>query len=375
MSRSTDGTFDEVCAMTVLLAIGTQKGLFLATSDDDRRSWRVGDALFSGHAIYSVAIDSRRATPRLLVGVDSSHFGPSVTVSDDLGVTWQEPDVAPLAFPADAGAAVERVWQIAPAGPAEPDVVYAGTQPSALFRSTDGGRTYELVRSLWEHPHRTQWGAGFGGQAIHTVLPHLEDPRRVLVAMSTGGVYRTADGGASWAPSNTGVKAYFLPDPWPEFGQCVHKVARDAADPDRYYLQNHHGVYRSSDGGSTWQSIADTLPSDFGFAIVAHPRRAGVIWNFPLTADGERHAVDRRCRVFRSTDAGATWSPQARGLPEDPFYPVVLRDAMATDDADPAGVYFGARSGEVFATRDEGETWSTVVAHLPDVLCVRAASL
>jgi hypothetical protein len=361
--------------MTSLLAIGTQKGLFLATSDDDRRTWQVGPAHFAGQAIYAVAVDRRRATPRLLAGVESSHFGPSVAVSDDLGASWQEPDAAPLAFPADAGAAVERVWQIAPAGPAEPGVVYAGTQPSALFRSADGGRSYELVRSLWDHPHRPRWAAGFGGQAIHTILPDPREPGRVLVAMSTGGVYRTADGGATWAPANSGIKAYFLPDPWPEFGQCVHKVARDAADPDRLYAQNHHGVYRSTDGGDSWQSIAGTLPADFGFPIVAHPARAGMIWTFPLISDGERHPVDLRCRVFRSADAGETWQPQEHGLPTEPFYPVVLRDAMTTDDADPAGVYFGTRSGEVYATRDEGETWSSVAAHLPDILCIRAVAL
>jgi hypothetical protein len=361
--------------MTELLAIGTQKGLFLATSDDDRQSWKVSSAHFPGLAIYAAAFDTRGPAPRLLVGVDSSHFGPSVVVSDDLGASWQEPETAPLAFPADAGKAVERVWQIAPAGPDEPGVVYAGTQPSALFRSTDGGLTYELVRGLWEHPHRPDWGAGFGGQAVHTILPHPDDPQRVLVAMSTGGVYRTADGGRSWAPSNQGIKARFMPDPWPEFGQCVHKVARDAADPERYYAQNHHGVYRSVDGGATWQSIADTLPADFGFPIVAHPRRGATVWNFPLTSDGQRHPVDLRCRVFRSTDAGDTWQPQSAGLPEEPFYPVVLRDAMCADDADPAGVYFGTRSGEVFASRDEGESWSAVAAHLPDVLCVRAVTV
>ncbi len=360
--------------MTALLAIGTQKGLFLATSSDDRRSWQVGPAHFAMQAVYSVAVDRRGPAPRVLAGVESSHFGPSVAVSDDLGATWQEPDAAPMAFPADAGAAVQRVWQIAPAGPDEPDVVYAGTQPSALFRSADGGSTYQLVSSLWEHPHRPLWEAGFGGQAIHTVLPHPGDPARVLVAMSTGGVYRTGDAGVTWAPSNEGIKAYFLPDPWPEFGQCVHKVARDAVVPDRLYAQNHHGVYRSDDGGGTWVSIADTLPSDFGFPMVAHPHRSGVVYTFPLTADAHRHPVDNRCRVFRSSDAGGTWEPLSRGLPEEPFYPVVLRDAMCADDADPAGVYFGTRSGEVYASRDDGDSWSPVVAHLPDVLCVRAVT-
>ena len=263
--------------MTALLAIGTGKGLFLATSGDGRGSWRVSGPHFAMTGVYAVAIDKRRATPRLLAGVTSSHFGPSVATSDDLGASWQEPDKAPLAFPADTGASLERVWQLAPGPPDEPDVVYAGTQPSALFRSVDGGVSYELVRPLWDHPHRPQWGAGLGGQAVHSVLPHPRDPAQILVAMSTGGVYRTDDAGATWAPGNTGIRAYFLPDEWPEFGQCVHKVARDARDPEQLYAQNHHGVYRSGDGGRTWQSIADGLPSEFGFAMVAHPHRAGVI--------------------------------------------------------------------------------------------------
>ncbi|SNY12418.1 WD40/YVTN/BNR-like repeat-containing protein [Paractinoplanes atraurantiacus] len=359
--------------MTTLLAIGTQKGLFLATSDDDRRTWQVGPAHFSGTAIYTVGVDTSGPRPRLLAAVDNSHFGPSIAVSDDLGETWEEPDSAPVAFPDGAGASVERIWQIVPG--AEPGVIYAGSQPSALFRSTDGGRSFELVRGLWDHPHRPEWGAGFGGQAVHTILPHPTDPASLLVAMSTGGVYRSSDGGESWAPANKGIKAYFMPDPWPEFGQCVHRVARDAADPTRLYAQNHHGVYRSSDGGDSWQSIAETLPSDFGFPMVAHPSRPGVIWNFPLTADSKRHPTELRCRVFRSTDAGDKWEEQSSGLPGGPYYPVVLRDAMCTDDAGTAGVYFGTRAGEVFASGDEGESWTTVVAHLPDVLSVRAVSI
>jgi photosystem II stability/assembly factor-like uncharacterized protein len=268
---------------------------------------------------------------------------------------------------------LKRVWQLAPGPDSQPGRIYAGTEPSALFVSDDGGETFEMVRSLWDHPHREKWGAGFGGQAIHTVLPHPADTSSVLVAMSTGGVYRTADAGASWTANNTGIKAYFLPDPWPEFGQCVHKVARDAGDPDRFYAQNHHGVYRSDDAGATWQSIAEGLPSDFGFAMVAHPRRPGVIYNFPLTADARRYPTGERCQVFRSQDAGATWEPLTDGLPSEPFYPAVLRDAMCADDAEPTGVYFGTRSGEVYASRDEGDSWALVAGHLPDVLSVRAA--
>lgn len=361
--------------MATLLAIGTGKGLFLATSTDGRRTWTVSGPHFPMTGVYAVAIDKRPDTPRLIAGMTSSHFGPSVATSDDLGASWHDPDHAPVAFPADTGASLGRVWQLTPAGADQPDVVWAGTEPSALFRSDDGGRHFTLVRALWDHPHREQWGAGFGGQAVHSVLLRPDDPARMAVAMSTGGVYRTEDAGANWAPGNTGIRAYFLPDEWPEFGQCVHKIARDAGNPDRLYAQNHHGVYRSDDDGRTWTSIAAGLPSDFGFPIVAHPSRPGTVYVFPLTADAQRYPVDHRCRVYRSGDAGETWAPLTAGLPEGPFHPSVLRDAMCADDADPAGVYFGTRSGEVYASRDEGDSWALVAGHLPDVLCVRAAEI
>ena len=358
---------------TNLLTIGTGKGLFLARSEDDRRTWAVSGPHFTMTGVYAVAIDTRRSPARLLAGVDSSHFGPIVATSDDLGETWDEPDERPIAFPDDTEVALKRVWQIAPGPAGTPDVVYAGTEPQGLFRSTDGGRTYEFNRALWEHPHRPEWGAGFGGPAVHTVIPHADDPDRVLIAMSTGGVYRTEDAGGSWHASNKGIKAYFMPDPWPEFGQCVHKVSASPGRPEQLFIQNHHGVYRSDDGGATWSSIADGLPSDFGFAMVAHPRRPGVIYNFPLEADGRRYPPEAKCRVFRSEDAGQTWQALSDGLPTEPFYPSVLRDAMCVDNAETVGVYFGTRDGDVYASRDEGEHWQLVAAHLPEVLTVRAA--
>lgn len=357
---------------TTLLAIGTSKGLFLATSTDDRVTWSMSGPHFLMNGVYAVSIDTRSTTPRLLVGADSSHWGPTVFWSDDLGATWQENPTECPRFPLEADASVERVWSITPS-PTEEGVVWAGSQPSALWRSEDRGESFSLVRPLWDHPHRPQWGAGFGGQAIHTVLPHPTDPQDVLVAMSTGGVYRTADGGASWTPSNKGIKAYFFPDPWPEFGQCVHKVARDAVDADRLFAQNHHGVYRSDDAGTTWVSIADPLPADFGFAMVTHPSKAATAYSFPLVADGERLAPDRKCRVFRTTDGGTSWEPLSQGLPQQEFYGIVLRDALCVDDSDRAGVYLGTRTGSVFASRDEGDTWAEVARDLPDVLCVRAA--
>lgn len=358
--------------MAVLLALGTAKGLFLARSGD-RVSWDISGPHFPMTGVYGFCIDKRRTVPRLLAGVTSSHFGPSVAHSDDLGGSWHEPGERPVAFPADTEASLERVWQLAPGRAEEPDRVYAGTEPSALFVSDDAGMSFQFVRPLWEHPHREKWEAGFGGQAIHTVLPDPRDPQALLVAMSTGGVYQSGDGGGTWTATNSGIQATFLPDRFPEFGQCVHKVARDAADPGRLYAQNHHGVYRSDDGGERWTSIADGLPTDFGFAMVAHPHRGDVLYTFPVEADAIRFPPDRRCRVFRSQDAGKSWEPLSAGLPSGPFYPVVLRDAMCADDADPAGIYFGTRSGEVYASRDEGDSWSQVAAHLPDILCVRAA--
>jgi photosystem II stability/assembly factor-like uncharacterized protein len=292
--------------------------------------------------------------------------------SEDLGRSWTEELGAAVAFPGDLGSSVERVWQIQPGGPDEPEVFYAGTQPSALFRSEDRGRSFSLIRSLWDHPHREQWDAGFGGQAIHSVLPHPSDPSRVTVAMSTGGVYRTTDRGASWAPANKGIKAYFFPDPWPEFGQCVHKITAHPSRPERIFAQNHHGVYRTDDGGDNWESIADGLPADFGFPIVVHPHRPDTVFVFPLTADSERIPPNGEARVWRSDDAGQTWAPSRSGLP-DRFYAAVMRDAMTTDQADPMGLYFGARDGTVWLSTDDGENWQQLAAHLPDVLSVRAA--
>ncbi len=227
-----------------ILVIGTRKGLFLARSRDSRASWEVEGPHFVMNAVYAVGADTRGGWPRLLVGADSEHWGPSVFRSDDLGVSWREAKQGAVRFPPGTGAALTRVWQLQPGPAGQPDVVYAGTEPAALFRSVDGGETFRLVKGLWWHPHRAGWMPGFGGQCLHTVLPHPDDPEAITVAVSAGGVYRTTDGGATWAPANTGVEARFLPERYPEFGQCVHKVARDPVQPERLFLQNHGGVYR-----------------------------------------------------------------------------------------------------------------------------------
>ncbi len=357
-----------------LLAIGTRKGLFLARSGDDRDTWELEGPHFPVDSVYAVCIDTRRDPPRLLTGATSGHWGPTVYRSDDLGATWDETEGGALKFPASSGASLAQVWQLLPGPADEPDVVWAGTEPSALFRSNDGGESFALVEGLWDHPHRPTWEPGGGGQCLHTIVPHPTERDRITVAMSTGGVYMTDDGGDTWSPSNTGVAAPFLPDPQPEYGQCVHKVAVHPDRPDQLFLQNHGGVYRSDDGASTWTSIADGLPADFGFPIVVHPQRPGVAYVFPLVADMNRTPPDARARVFRTPDAGETWEELSAGLPQEHAYFAVMRDAMCTDAAEPAGVYFGTRNGELYASRDEGDSWQAVAQHLPDVFVVRAAA-
>ncbi|MGF1426826.1 WD40/YVTN/BNR-like repeat-containing protein [Kitasatospora sp. LaBMicrA B282] len=358
----------------VLLAVGTAKGLFLGRSRD-RVGWDFTGPHFPMNGVYAIGIDTREGRTRLLVGADSSHWGPSVWHSDDLGESWFEPTRPAVAFPEHTKVALTRLWQLQPAGPEAPEVVYAGTEPAALFRSADGGESFALVETLWEHPQRPEWGEGFGGQGLHTVLTDPQDPKALTVAVSTGGVYRSADGGATWAPSNHGITTGFLPGEPPEFGQCVHKVARDPVRPGRRYLQNHGGVFRSDDAGASWHPIETGLPATFGFAVAAHPHREGVAYLAPLTADHRRLPPEHRCRIYRTVDGGESWHPLSAGLPQEDHYGVVLRDALRCDDADPAGVYFGNRNGEVYASADEGDSWRLVKSHLPDVLCVRAAVL
>lgn len=355
-----------------ILLVGTRKGLWIGRSDAARTNWEWDAPNFLMSEVASCAIDTRADPPRLLVGSMSWHWGPQVLYSDDLGQTWQGHEASAVAFPEDTGSSLERVWQLTPGPADQKGVVYAGTEPSALFRSADGGLSFEMVRGLWDHPHRETWFPGGGGQAIHTVLPHPGDPAQVTVAMSTGGVYRTTDGGGSWNPANRGIAADFLPDETPEYGQCVHKVARHPLAPDRLYAQNHGGVYRSDDAGGRWESIADGLSSDFGFPMVVHPREPDTIYVFPVVSPEERFPPDGRARVWRSRDSGDSWEELGKGLP-DVFYSAVMRDAMCVDSGSPAGVYFGSRDGSVYASNDDGDTWVAAAQHLPDVLSVRAA--
>ena len=295
------------------LAVGTKAGLWLGTAADG--GWRLDGPHLPMREVPALLW---RDDGRLLVGTRSEHFGPTVLATADDGVTWQEPDVAPIAFAADDGATLERVWQLA-ADPGDADVVWAGCEPTSVWRSEDGGRSFALVRGLWDHPHRPDWWPGAGGAAVHTVLPEPDGSPTLTVAMSTGGVYRSADRGDSWSPANRGIAAPYMPGPEPEYGQCVHKVARDAGSPDVLYAQNHGGVYRTDDDGGQWTSIDEGLPGDFGFVVLAHPTQGDTMWLVPIASDGERIPPAAELQVQRTDDAGATWRTQHEGLPSPSY--------------------------------------------------------
>ena len=357
----------------VVVLVGTMKGAFVFSANVRRKSWSRGGPYFPGRTVYAMAYDGRGGRQRLWAGPWSMHWGAVLCSSDDFGRTWAEPEAANVKFPEDAELSLKNIWQIKP-GPADrPDTLWAGVEPAALFESSDAGATWSLVRGLFDHPHRARWEPGGGGLCLHTIVPDAADPRRMFIAISTGGVYRTDDGGRTWAAKNHGVRADFLPEKHPEFGQCVHKIAQNAKRPERLYLQNHWGLYRTDDGGDSWQDMANGVPSDFGFPVVAHPHDPEVAYIVPLESDMFRAVPEGRLRVFRTRDGGDSWEPLSKGLPQKDAYETVMRDGMTVDTLDPAGVYFGTRSGKLYGSADGGASWTLMAEGLPPIVCVKTA--
>jgi photosystem II stability/assembly factor-like uncharacterized protein len=346
------------------LMLGTSKGAFLATCVDGGR-WEIAGPLLAGWDVYHVIHDPR--TDALLAGASHPLHGPLVARSTDFGETWDQ-DTTGLEHP--DGGAVTHVWNLRAAGDGEPGRIWVGVAEAGLFRSDDGARSWQPVASLRAHPSRSAWNPGGGGMCLHTILTDPRDARRMYVAISAAGVFRTDDSGRTWHPKNRGVRADFLPDPEPEVGHCVHKLVLDAENPDVLYQQNHCGVYRSDDRGDTWIDIGAGLPSRFGFPMVAHPRRSGTLFTVPLEADVHRLPPGGRFAVWRTRDGGASWQECRRGLPERNAYLVVLRHGLAADDE--GGVYVATHTGHLFGSEDEADSWRLIAQYLPPIRSVEA---
>ncbi len=371
-SAFSPGSHPTVRAGAPVLLVGTTKGAFLLHAGPTRTRWKVHGPYFPGHAVYAMAYDGRGDHRRIWAAIQSMHWGAVLCSSDDFGEHWAIPEAPSVAFPPTANRSLKQIWQIAPEPRDEPDTIYCGVEPAALFMSRNAGISWEPVTGLLDHPHAPLWQPGGGGLCLHTIITDPADAHRMLVAISTGGVYRTDDGGRTWQSRNAGIRAEFLPDKYPEFGQCVHKVVHHPARPGRLFLQNHWGLYRSDDWGDTWHDIANGVPSDFGFPMAMHPRDADTVYIIPLQSDEFRCVPEGKLRVYRTQNAGKSWTPLTRGLPQRNAYETVLRDAMTVDPCTPAGVYFGTRSGKLYGSRTEGASWQLVADGLPPIACVKA---
>lgn len=359
----------------VLVLVGTVKGAFVFSSNAKRKEWTIHGPSLRGESVYALAYDERGGRRRTLAATRSFHWGSSIRTSDDFGATWSGPERQNVRFPEQSGLSLVQVWQIAPGPPDEPDLLWAGVEPSALFESRDGGESWSAVDGLLNHEHRPKWTPGGGGMCLHTIVQDPQNRQRMVIAMSTGGCYRTDDGGKSWRARNVGVRAQFLPNKYPEFGQCVHKIVHHPSRPERLFLQNHWGLYRSDDWGDTWTDIANGVPSDFGFAMEMHPTDPDTVYIVPIQSDEFRCTPEAKLRVYRTRNAGASWEPLTAGLPQEDAYETVLRDAMAADAHDPAGIYFGTRSGKVYASADDGESWTRIADALPAIVCVKTGTV
>jgi photosystem II stability/assembly factor-like uncharacterized protein len=368
-----------------MLLVGTRKGAWMLSADDRRTKWTVDGPHFLGHIIQHVVLDPRdRRT--ILAAARTGHLGPTVFRSTDLGHTWTEARTPPAFAAGDAhGRAVKAVFWLTPGHPDETGTWYAGASPQGLFRSEDGGDTWYPVSGWNDHPNWLQWAewpdseGTPDGSMLHSVNVDPRDANHLYIGLSGGGIFETLDGGNDWAPLNQGVAADFIPEPDPEFGHDPHCLRLHPRAPDRLYHQNHCGVYRLDRPETRWTRIGDNMPrevGDIGFPIELHPRDPDTAWVFPMdgTDVWPRTSPDGKPAVYVTRDAGASWTRQDTGLPERAWY-TVKRQAMTLDSADPVGVYFGTTSGEVWASADEGASWTPIVEHLPEIYSLEHADI
>jgi hypothetical protein len=349
-------------AKRILVLVGTKKGAFTLGSDPQRRSWELRGPFCDAWPLNHVVADPDSGT--LYAGGGNEWFGPAVWKSADLGATWTHSSEG-LAYQAGE-TPIKSVWSLA----SSESGLYAGVEPAGLFRSNDGGGSWQHVAGLREHPSRPNWQPGGGGLILHSLVPHPTDARQLWVGISAAGVFHTDDGGDTWQTRNQGTRCDYLPEEqrYPEYGQCVHCVVMAPGMPDRLYQQNHCGMYRSDDGGKHWDSIEQGLPSTFGFPAAPHPRDPATLYLLPLNGDtAGRYVPDGKAAVWRTRDAGANWQALRDGLPQRDTFFGVLRQAMAVDRMEPAGVYFGTNTGALYASADEGDSWNCVAQHLPPI--------
>jgi photosystem II stability/assembly factor-like uncharacterized protein len=348
----------------VLILLGTKKGAFILESDTERRAWSQRGPFCETWPINHVVGDPSSGT---IYGAGGNEwFGPAVWKSSDLGATWTHSSEG-LAYQ-EGEEPIKSAWSLAPGNGS----LYAGVEPAGLFRSDDGGSSWRHVAGLRNHPTRPNWHPGAGGLILHSMVVR-PDEGQIWVAISAAGVFFTGDGGATWEPRNRGTRADFNPEDqrYPEWGQCVHCLVQAAGTSGRLYQQNHCGMYRSDDGARSWQSIEAGLPSSFGFPAAPHPRDPSTLYLLPLNGDiAGRYVPDAKAAVWRTRDGGDSWQDLRQGLPQENVFFGVLRQAMATDRLDPAGVYFGTNSGELYASANEGDSWRCIAQHLPMITSV-----
>jgi photosystem II stability/assembly factor-like uncharacterized protein len=356
----------------VLVMVGTRKGSFIISSDPTRKHWQVSGPHNPGCDVFHLAYDHRNGGA-IFSAANHMIWGPQLEYSQDLGKTWHSAKEQPR-FSGHNDLTVKRLWHVEPGRDSEPGVLYAGVEPAALFKSEDSGMTWHEVPGLSHHPTREQWQPGNGGLCLHSIVVDPSRSDRMWVGMSAVGVFGTADAGESWHPLNKGVRADFMPDRYPEWGQCVHKVLLHKSRPEVLYQQNHCGVYRSDSGGKDWQDISEGLSSRFGFVLGVHSQDPDTIYVLPEdealgqdTGGMLRYVTHAKFRVFRSRNRGQNWEPLTKGLPQKNAYLHAMREGMATDSFDPCGVYVETTNGQIFYSRNGGDDWELLVDYLPPI--------